>query len=126
MLGSDINSTTLMLTTVLSARRRTDRDLQEEGADYDACELQCVRAPPMVGADLHRVHLRPGHSTSAAVALDGHPVWDARHRVWGEDHRMPFLDLTTAPDPDDGGRLQGNRLLDRTGFPATAATACGK
>jgi hypothetical protein len=39
---------------------------------------------------------------------------------------MPFLDLTSAPDPDDGGRLQRKRLLDTTGFPAAAVTAYGK
>jgi len=39
---------------------------------------------------------------------------------------MPFLDLTSAPDPADGGRLKRNGLLDTTGFPAAAVTAYGK
>jgi len=36
---------------------------------------------------------------------------------------MPFLDLTSAPDPDDVGRVDGKRQVDTTGFPAAAATA---
>ena len=123
VLGSDIPYHHNFVLARLSAYHRADHDLQEEGCAYDARELQCVRAPPLVGADLHGVHLRPGHTTSAAVALEGHPVWDARHGVWGEDHRMPFLDLTSAPDPDDVGRVDGKRQVDTTGFPAAAATA---
>src|SRR5947199_1844820 len=132
-LGSDIPYHHNFVLARLSAYHRADHDLQEEDCAYDARGLQCVRAPPLVGADLHGVHLRPGHTTSAAVALEGHPVWDARHGVRGDDHRMPFLDLTSAPDPDDVGRLENEsgglgrrRQVDATRFPGSAAAAYGE
>src|SRR5437773_7960219 len=125
-LGSDIPYHHNFVLARLSAYHRADHDLQEEGCAHDARDLQCVRALPLVGADLHGVDLRPGHTTSAAVALEGHRVWDARHGVRGDDHRMPFLDLTSAPDPDDVGRLERKRQVDTTGFPASAATAYGE
>jgi hypothetical protein len=40
---------------------------------------------------------------------------------------MPFLELTTAPDPDDVGRLKRIWEVDTTRFPdAAAGAACGK
>src|SRR5436190_16327288 len=117
-LGSDIPYHHNFVLARLSAYHRADHDLQEEGCAYDARELQCVRAPPLVGADLHGVHLRPGHTTSAAVALEGHPVWDDRHGVWGADHRMPFSDLTCAKDPDVVGRVAGQRRVTTKGIRA--------
>src|SRR5438477_448420 len=55
-----------ILTPVLSACRITDHDLQKDGCAYDARGLQCVRAPPLVGADLHGgspLTLKPTSST---------------------------------------------------------------
>src|SRR5207244_8001848 len=69
----------------------------------------------------HGVYLRPRKATPAAVALLGHPVRDARDRVLGDDHRMPFPDLAAAPDPHRLARLDGCRLIDTTPTPIVGA-----
>src|SRR6266550_3207286 len=73
--------------------------------------------------ELHGVHSGPRNAKPAAAAPQGHPVRDARDRVFGDDHRMPLLDRAAAPDPHRIGRLDRCRLTDTTPSPIEAAGA---
>src|SRR5438132_7071678 len=68
-------------------------------------------------AVLHGVHLNPGNATPARRALPGHLERDTRDRVLGDDHRTPFLDPASGPDPHRVAGVDGCWLIDRTPSP---------
>jgi len=112
-----------MLAIVPGAKQRAHRGLHEDGrgsSTYDDGDVFWERAV----AELHGVHSGPGNATPAAVAVHGHLVWNARDRVLGDDHRMPFRDLAATPYPHGVVTLDGCWLIDRTPSPIAGAAGC--
>jgi len=69
----------------------------------------------------HGVHLNPGNATPAHGALPGRLERDARDRVVGDDHRTPFVDSASGPDPHWVVRVDGCWLIDMTPTPIVGA-----
>src|SRR6267142_1283194 len=98
------------------------RDKAHGNNAYDLYDLERTC---LLVVDLRRVHLCPGYPQHAAVTGDGHRGRDARDRYFGDDHRMPGLDLTAAPDPYHCLRQEGCWQIGRA-RPPIGAAACGK
>src|SRR5436189_2337794 len=87
-----------MLALVRSAKQRAHPRLSHEEQSCGAYDIGDGFGERAV-AVLHRVHLNPGNATPAHDTFTGRFERDARDGVLGDDHRTPFLDPASGPDP---------------------------
>jgi len=112
-----------ILASVQTAKQTGQRELPHEEQRWDAHDLGDGFGERAV-AVLHGVHLNPGNATPADDALAGRFERDARDGVLGDDHRTPFLDPASGPDPHRVAGVDGCWLIDRTPPPIVAPAAC--
>jgi len=112
-----------MLALVRSAKQRAHPRLSHEEQSCGAYDIGDGFGERAV-AVLHRVHLNPGNATPAHDTFTGRFERDARDGVLGDDHRTPFLDPASGPDPYRVAGVDGCWLIDRTPSPIVAPAAC--